>query len=219
MVSYTRGTDLSGSLEGAGGIGGLLARSHGYSGGNWSTHNFYHADGNGNITYLVNSSQTIAASYRYDPFGNLISSSGSLATANVYRFSSKELHVNSGMYYYGYRFYEPSLQRWISQDPIGEWDGVNLYTFVRNRPIDEVDVDGRKLNVPAGQRDENWVLECIHYCLCTICKRAPCPSCCGVCCSDKCYAYQLPDPGCITKTRPPGPKPKTTPKGGSTSNL
>jgi hypothetical protein len=70
---------MSGSLEGAGGIGGLLARSHGYSSGNWSTHNFYHADGNGNITYLVNSSQTVAASYRYDPFGNLVSSSGSLA--------------------------------------------------------------------------------------------------------------------------------------------
>src|SRR5205823_10100668 len=65
-VSYTRGNDLSGGLEGAGGIGGLLARSHGYSGGTWSTHNFYHADGNGNITYLVNSSQTVAASYRYE---------------------------------------------------------------------------------------------------------------------------------------------------------
>ncbi len=62
QVSYTRGMDLSGSLEGAGGIGGLLGRSHGYSGGNWSTHNFYHADGGGNITYLVNSSQGLAAS-------------------------------------------------------------------------------------------------------------------------------------------------------------
>jgi YD repeat-containing protein len=52
-VAYTRGSDLSGTLEGAGGIGGLLARSHGYSGGSWSTHNYYHADGGGNVTYLV----------------------------------------------------------------------------------------------------------------------------------------------------------------------
>jgi len=110
-VSYTRGTDLSGSLEGAGGIAGLLARSHTYSSGNFSTHNCYHADGNGNITYLVNSSQTLAASYRYDPYGNAISSSGSLASANVYRFSSKEAHINSGLYYYGYRWYDPNLQR------------------------------------------------------------------------------------------------------------
>ena len=71
-VGYTRGTDLSGSLEGAGGIGGMLARSSGYSGGNWSTHYFYHADGNGNITYLVDSSQAMAATYRYDPFGNTL---------------------------------------------------------------------------------------------------------------------------------------------------
>jgi len=49
-VSYTRGNDLSGNMEGTGGIGGLLDRSHGYSSGNWSTHNFYHADGNGNVT-------------------------------------------------------------------------------------------------------------------------------------------------------------------------
>src|SRR5882724_12292079 len=120
LVSYTRGTDLSGSLEGAGGIGGLLARSHGYSGSAWSTHNFYHADANGNIVYMVDSSQAMVASYRYDPFGNLINKSGSLADANVYRFSSKEFHVASGMYYYLYRFYDPNLQRWINRDPVGE---------------------------------------------------------------------------------------------------
>src|SRR5207247_53912 len=73
-VSYTRGSDLSGSLEGAGGIGGLLARSSG------ATHNFYFADGNGNITALLDGNQAVAASYRYDPFGNTISSFGGLAT-------------------------------------------------------------------------------------------------------------------------------------------
>jgi len=67
-VAYTRGTDLSGSLEGAGGIGGLLSRSSGYSSGNWSTHYYYYTDGNGNVTYLVDSSQALAAKYRYDPF-------------------------------------------------------------------------------------------------------------------------------------------------------
>ena len=142
-VSYTRGTDLSGTLEGAGGIGGLLARSHGYSSGNWTTHNFYHADGNGNITALVDSTQALAASYRYDPFGNLISKSGSLADANVYRFSSKEFHVNSGLYYYLYRFYSPGLQRWVNRDPAGEDGGANLYTFAQSSPQCFVDPDGQ----------------------------------------------------------------------------
>ncbi|HEY5909953.1 MAG TPA: RHS repeat-associated core domain-containing protein [Verrucomicrobiae bacterium] len=138
-VSYTRGKDLSGSLEGAGGIGGLLARSHGYSGGNWSTHNFYHADGNGNVTYMINSAQALVASYKYDPYGRTVSSSGSLAAANLYRFSSKEIHVNSGLYYYLYRFYDPNTQRWLNRDPLGEGGGINVYIFAANVPANVVD--------------------------------------------------------------------------------
>src|SRR2546427_6585386 len=160
QVSYTRGNDLSGTLEGAGGIGGLLARSHGYSAGNWSIHNFYHADGNWNITYLVDGSQNLAASYRYDPFGNTISSSGTLAGANAFRFSSKPIHGNSGMYYYGYRWYDPNLQRWLNRDPLADhratlmlefapkllvwefirglkieqFEGPNLFSFLANNP-------------------------------------------------------------------------------------
>jgi len=139
LVSYTRGNDLSGAFESAGGIGGLLARSDGYSSGNFSDHNFYHADGNGNITYLVNSSQTLAASYRYDPFGNLISSSGSLAVSNTYRFSSKEFIPSVGLCYYLYRFYDPGLQRWLNRDPIEEEGGINLYSAFRNDPVDNLD--------------------------------------------------------------------------------
>ena len=153
LVSYTRGRDLSGSMEGAGGIGGLLARSDGYSSGNWTSHNFYFADGNGNITYLVNSSQAGVAAYRYDPFGNTISSSGSLASANTYRFSSKEIHVNSGLYYYGYRFYDSGTERWINRDPLGERGGINLYAFVRNDVVDGYDPDGHKGVL--GRRDRS----------------------------------------------------------------
>ena len=117
-VSYTRGNDLSGSLEGAGGIGGLLARSDTYSAGNFTDHNYYHADGNGNITYLETSAQGLAASYRYDAFGNLLNSSGTYATANTYRFSSKEWVATVNGYYYLYRFYLPGLQRWPNRDPL-----------------------------------------------------------------------------------------------------
>src|SRR2546422_9847928 len=109
---------------------------------------------------MVNSSQSKVAEYRYDPFGNLISKSGSLADANVYRFSSKEIHANSGMYYYLYRFYDPNLQRWINRDPVNELghrllrrdlstgsvphrtEEENLYAFVHDDPIDVVDALG-----------------------------------------------------------------------------
>ncbi len=149
VVNYTRGKDFSGGLDGAGGIGGLLARSHGYAGGNWTTHNFYHADGNGNITCLVDASQAMAASYKYDPYGHVLGSSGTLAAANVMRFSSKPVHPNSGMYYYGYRFYDPNTQRWLNRDPIGERGGVNLYGFVHNDPLSKRDRFGHSI-VPAA---------------------------------------------------------------------
>jgi RHS repeat-associated protein len=137
QVTYTRGKDLSGSLQGAGGIGGLLARTDNSLSALAVA--FYHTDGNGNVTALINASQQIAAKYLYDPFGNTISKSGVMADANVYRFSSKEIHVASGMYYYDYRFYDPSMQRWLNRDPIGEAGGINLYNYVRNDPLNRID--------------------------------------------------------------------------------
>ncbi len=136
-IRYTRGTDLSGSLEGAGGIGGLLARSEG------STQASYFADGNGNITSLSGGNLAVVASYRYDPYGNLLFKSGPWADTNVYRFSSKECHVKSGLYYYLYRWYSPELQRWLNRDPIEEFGGINLYQAFYNAPLLWADRDGR----------------------------------------------------------------------------
>jgi RHS repeat-associated protein len=82
------------------------------------------------------------ASYQYDPFGNTISQSGILADANVYRFSSKEFHAKSGLYYYLLRFYDPNSQRWINRDPMQELFGLNMYAFVRNSPVAAIDLLG-----------------------------------------------------------------------------
>ncbi len=68
--------------------------------------------------------------------------SGNLATANVYRFSSKEIHAKSGMSCSGFRFYDPHLQRWPNRDPIGESGGVSLYRFAKNIPNNGADSFG-----------------------------------------------------------------------------
>jgi len=144
--SYTRGRDLSGGLQEAGGIGGLLAWTDNgqllspASGG--AAHAYYHCDGNGNITCLINSSNTVVGKYEYGPFGVMLSQSGGLADANLYRFSSKEFHTASTLSYYLYRFYDPSLQRWLDRDPAEEWGGVNLYAQAPNDPINRVDARG-----------------------------------------------------------------------------
>jgi RHS repeat-associated protein len=161
LVSYTRGNDLSGNMQGAGGIDGLLARTDhklltiGDSGANA----FYHADGNGNVTALVNVNQVIVAKYLYDPFGIILSQSGPLADGNLYRFSSKEFHQNSGLIYYLYRFYDPNLQRWLNRDPIEDLGFIiltghvpvrgavdpNVYLFVANKPVNAIDALGLTL--------------------------------------------------------------------------
>jgi len=131
-VSYTRGRDLSGSLEGAGGIGGLLARTDhailAIEPTTMAAHSYYHADGNGNVTALINTLQVLVATYLYDPYGNILSASGPLANANVYQFSSKEYHQNAGLIYYLYRYCDPNLQRWLNRDPFGE-RGFMAITF------------------------------------------------------------------------------------------
>jgi RHS repeat-associated protein len=142
QVTYTRGLDLSGTREGAGGIGGLLARTANPQLPASTAHAYYSCDGSGNVTCLIDSNNTVVASYRYDPFGNLQAMGGWLAAANLYRFSSKEYHPNSGLVYYLYRYYDPNLQRWINRDPLGLRGGYNLYGFAENNPLIAADPYG-----------------------------------------------------------------------------
>jgi RHS repeat-associated protein len=100
---------------------------------------YYHSDANGNVTMLINPSQYIVAKYLYDAFGNVLFAAGSLAQQNLYRFSSKEAHPNSGLAYYLYRYYDPNLQRWLNRDPIGEAGGINLYQAMGNNPVCYID--------------------------------------------------------------------------------
>ena len=141
-VTYTRGRDLSGGLQGAGGIGGLLARTD--SGFSAQPSVYYHCDNVGNVTALVNSGGTLVGRYWYDPFGNTLALAGAAAEANLYRFSSKEWHEKSGIAYYLYRYYAPNLQRWLNRDPVGEYGGYNLYRFCRNQTTRDCDAFGLK---------------------------------------------------------------------------
>ena len=139
-ATYTRGLDVSGSLAGAGGIGGLLARSQ--PGSNGLQHFYYHTDACGNITSMFDGQGTMAARYLYGPFGRLTAHWGPMASVNPMQFSSMPRHANSGLSLYPARAYDPSLQRWLTRDPLGEAGGMNLYGFVGNDAIGGVDPYG-----------------------------------------------------------------------------
>lgn len=134
-VYYIWGLDLSGSLQGAGGIGGLLAR---VKDGAAQQYTF---DGNGNVAQLISSTGAIVAQYEYDPYGNAIVATGD----NPFRFSTKFFDDETGLLYYGYRHYSPVLGRWLNRDPIGEEGGFNLYGFVQNNPTTYSDLFGLAL--------------------------------------------------------------------------
>jgi len=139
--SYTWGTDLSGSVQSAGGVGGLL--HVGYHVGT-VTNAFVAYDGNGNVAGLVRASDgTTVARYDYGPFAEPLRATGPMAAANPMRFSTKYHDGESGFLYYGYRYYDPSTGRWISRDPIGEEGGRNLFFLAFNNLLDKFDLDGR----------------------------------------------------------------------------
>jgi RHS repeat-associated protein len=153
--SYQWGTDLSGSLQGAGGVGGLLSVKPA-----GSAAQFVAYDGNGNVMALADgSSGVISANYEYGPFGELIGSSGTQAAAPI-RFSSKYQDTETDLVYYGYRYYNATAGRWPSRDPLGEpgfetlrrkhaslsGDGPHLYHFVRNNSLHKRDYLGLAVN-------------------------------------------------------------------------
>jgi RHS repeat-associated protein len=128
QVSYTRG------------IGGLLALTQ-HSTPN-PQHFYYHADGNRNITGLMDANQYMVARYLYDPFGKLLGKWGPMADVNAYRFAGKEYDSKAGLYYFGRRFYDPNLQRWLNRDPIQERGGLNIYAYCGNNPVSLIDILG-----------------------------------------------------------------------------
>ncbi|MGI5869162.1 MAG: RHS repeat-associated core domain-containing protein, partial [Kiritimatiellia bacterium] len=141
---YVWGRDLSGTMQGAGGVGGLLAVS---LNGAWYFPLF---DANGNITAYVNEQGVVVAEYVYDAYGATIAASGSMSDTFRHRFSTKYYDAETDLYYYGYRFYSPTLHRWLNRDPIEEEGGFNLYAFCGNDGVNLVDVLGRRIWVVDG---------------------------------------------------------------------
>jgi len=177
--SYVWGLDLSGTMDGAGGVGGLLwVTLHTASGAAAGPH-FAAYDGNGNVVGLVSATTgTETARYEYGPFAEPIRLTGPAASQNPFRFSTKRTCNTTDLALFEYRAYSPSLGRWVSRDPIGELVGANVNIFVMNSPVATIDVLGLK------ERDVlwcyNWCDEAVRFCRWWLRKRATewCYTCC-----------------------------------------
>ena len=121
---YTRGLSMSG------GIGGIISRRAGDI-------SYYHYDALGNVVNLTDSSGSTIINYIYDAYGNVLSQTSSYT--NPYQFSTKEYTPETGLLYFGARYYDPAIGRFVSEDPLGLDAGVNLYAYCNNNPISYVD--------------------------------------------------------------------------------
>ncbi|MBS0631420.1 MAG: RHS repeat-associated core domain-containing protein, partial [Verrucomicrobia bacterium] len=157
--TYAWGLDIAGTMGATGGIGALLQ----FVDHTGSTAAIYLPayDGSGNVAALMKSDGSIHAAYEYSPFGELLRKEGDYAASNPLRSATKYTDNETGLVYYGHRYYSPSLGRFINRDPSGEAGGMNLYAFCLNDNINSYDVLG--LDPAADERArldlEAWWME------------------------------------------------------------
>ena len=152
--AYVWGVDLSGSAQGAGGVGGLIEVN---CFGTQATNAFPAFDANGNLAALVSASTgRLLAQYEFGPFGEVIRATGPMCKANPFRFSTKYQDDESDLLYYGYRFYGLSTGRWTCEDPLEEKGGKNLYAFALNDPVSHYDLLGLTIPGQCGAAYYNW---------------------------------------------------------------
>ncbi len=98
---------------------------------------YYIQDGLGSITALVDQNGNIAQTYRYDSFGNIINSSGTIT--QPFTYTGREYDSETGLYYYRARYMDPKAGGFLQEDPI--WD-TNAYAYCYNNPLNLVDPNG-----------------------------------------------------------------------------
>ena len=106
---------------------------------------YYDADGVGSITSSTGSSGTTSTTYTYDGYGDLTGSTGTIT--NPLRYTGRELDLETKIYYYRARYYDPAIGRFISEDRIQFLGGGNFYRYAVNNPLRYIDPWGLNTEV------------------------------------------------------------------------
>ena len=131
-------------LDGQDNVTAVLVRGSGKGGGIGSIieierggqSQYLHYNWRGDVVLVTDSNEQIIQKYDYEAFGKQLNST---SVDNDYQFSTKEYNEDSGLQYFGRRFYDPELGRFISPDPLWFVNGLNRYVFVGNNPINRID--------------------------------------------------------------------------------
>lgn len=125
------------------------------------TKTYFLKDHLGNIKVRVNESGTVVGYDDYYPFGMIMNGrSNNTGTEVNYKYTSKERDLETGLDYFGARYYDSKIGRWLSVDPlVYKRPGLSPYQYAQNNPLNRVDPDGREVWL-AFCRMENWTAGC-----------------------------------------------------------
>ena len=107
---------------------------------------FYHPDHLGSTSYVTDADGNIAQHIEYIPYGEVFVEERNSQFSTNYLFNAKELDNETGLYYYGARYLDPTGAMWLSVDPLFEkYAGMSPYNYCAGNPVKMVDPDGREL--------------------------------------------------------------------------
>ena len=104
---------------------------------------YYHPDHLGSSSYITNLDGEVSQHIEYVPFGEVFIEERNNTWNTPYLFNAKELDEETGLYYYGARYYDPRLSLWMSTDPLQEkYPNISPYCYTVNNPLKFIDPTG-----------------------------------------------------------------------------
>jgi RHS repeat-associated protein len=114
---------------------------------------YYHSDHLGSTSLITNLDDEVVQHVEYVPFGEVFIEERNNKWNTPYLFNAKELDEETGLYYYGARYYEPRISQWMSADPMQEkYPGVSSYAYCVQNPVRFIDPDGKKIRLADNYR-------------------------------------------------------------------
>ena len=115
---------------------------------------YYHPDHLGSSSYITNLDGEVAQHIEYVPFGEVFIEERNNTWNTPYLFNAKEFDEETGMYYYGARYYEPRLSLWMCVDRFAEkYPATSGYNYAINNPVRYIDINGDSIRVSSENRE------------------------------------------------------------------